>query len=146
MLIGFRNPIFQGKAIVIPLLNPNGLLEGNRAQLGGAMELDLGGLGIRDMTLYQTTYLIIAGSYRGGGEFRLFKWSGGASMPQQVQVEHLNRYNPEAIIIYPDKGLREFQVLSDDGERLIDGIPGKQIKEPERKRFRSFWLVEDSSG
>ena len=30
--------------------------------------------------------------------------------------------------------------LSDDGERLIDGIPGKQIKEPARRKFRSFWL------
>jgi hypothetical protein len=145
LLIGFRNPVPDGKAILIPLLNPDGLIEGQHAQLGAAKLLDLGGLGIRDMALFQTTYVIIAGSYQGGGEFRLFKWDGVSGTPERVKVDNLNRYNPEALIIYPERGLREFQVLSDDGERLIDGIPGKQIKEPERQKFRSFWLVEDGN-
>jgi len=38
--------------------------------------------------------------------------------------------------------LQEVQVLSDDGNRLIDGVPGKKITDPARQTFRSFWLRE----
>ena len=143
MLIGFRNPIPEGKALVVPLLNPNEVVGGERAKLGQPKQLDLGGLGIRDMALYQQTYVILAGSYRGGGEFRLYVWRGGDANPEAVMVEHLSDYNPEAIILYPEEGLREFQILSDDGERLFNGVAGKNIKDPDRQKFRSFWLISE---
>src|SRR5260221_3952592 len=34
ILIGFRNPIPPGQALIVPLLNPNDLLDGQRAQFG----------------------------------------------------------------------------------------------------------------
>jgi uncharacterized protein DUF3616 len=142
LLIGFRNPIPDGKALIIPMLNPNEVIQGEPVKLGNPMLLDLEGLGIRDIALYQNTYIIIAGSYHSGGRFRLYEWSGATAAPRHIKVDHLNRYNPEAIIVYPDKGLREFQILSDDGERRVDGVPGKEIKDPARQMFRSFWLKQ----
>ncbi len=49
LLIGFRNPIPEGKALIIPMLNPDEVVQGRRAELGAPIQLDLGGLGIRDM-------------------------------------------------------------------------------------------------
>jgi hypothetical protein len=49
LLIGFRNPIPKGRALIVPLLNPNDLLSGGRARFGDAILLDLNGLGLRGM-------------------------------------------------------------------------------------------------
>jgi hypothetical protein len=43
LLIGFRNPIRRGKALIVPLNNPAGVVEGARADLGDPIELDLEG-------------------------------------------------------------------------------------------------------
>lgn len=142
LLIGFRNPIPQGKALLIPLLNPNDVIAGQRPSFGAALRLDLGGLGIRDIALCERTYVIIGGPYDGRGNFELFKWDGTNSAPERIKVKHLNRYNPEALVIYPDAGLREFQVLSDDGTLPVNGVPGKLVQDFSKKKFRSFWLKE----
>ena len=142
LLIGFRNPIPQGKALIIPLLNPDEVIQGRRARLGTPVQLDLGGLGIRDMTYHEGAYLIIAGTFDGGGESRLYRWAGGSSQPERLTVKHLKRYNPEAILVFPDKGLKEIQILSDDGNRPIGGVPGKEVLDPRRQKFRSFWVVD----
>jgi len=139
LLIGFRNPVPEGKALIIPMLNPNEVVQGQRANLGSAIRLDLGGLGIRDMEYFEGTYIIIAGSIGGGSHFQLYSWAGGQALPQPIKVKHLNEYHPEAIIIYPDKGLQEMQILSDDGTMLIQGVPCKD-KDPSQQGFRSFWL------
>src|SRR5205823_3592182 len=44
LLIGFRNPIPKGKALLIPLVNPNDVIAGKRPVFGSAIQLDLGGL------------------------------------------------------------------------------------------------------
>jgi hypothetical protein len=51
LLIGFRNPIFQGKALLISLKNPLDLLEkeGVSPIFGDVIELPLDGLGIRSI-------------------------------------------------------------------------------------------------
>ena len=141
LLIGFRNPVPQEKALLIPLLNPNEVIDGARPKFGDALQLDLGGLGIRDIALCGNTYLIIAGSWHGGGPFQLYLWDGPGAKPVPLSVKHLNNYQPEAIIIYPDRGLREFQILSDDGNRVIDGVVARDIPDPRRQCFRSFWVV-----
>ncbi len=144
LLIGFRNPVPQGKALLIPLLNPNELIEGKAAQFGSAIELDLGGLGIRDIAYFEGTYVISAGSFHGGGPFRFYRWSGTGTEPVRIRVENLGDYHPEAIIIYPDKGLREIQILSDDGKREVDDISNRD--RPMRQRtFRSFWIAPGNS-
>src|ERR1041385_7387829 len=45
LLIGFRNPIPEGKALLVPLLNPNEVIEGKAPQFDAPILLDLGGLG-----------------------------------------------------------------------------------------------------
>jgi len=141
LLIGFRNPVPGGKALVAPLLNPAEVIEGEPARFGEPILLDLGGIGIRDIAYYEQSYVIIAGSWHGGGPFQLYRWSGGQAAPQPIKVDHLNEYNPEGIIIYPDEGLQKFQIVSDDGKLEVDGVPGKQVKDSAKKSFRSFWIV-----
>jgi hypothetical protein len=141
LLIGFRNPIPGGKALLIPLLNPNEVIEGKPGRFDLAIHLDLGGLGIRDIAYHQRAYIIIAGSWHERGTFRLYRWAGVGTQPELLTVKGLKHYTPEAVVIYPDTGLRELQVLSDDGNRLIEGVPSKAIKDPRKKTFRSFWVV-----
>jgi len=142
LLIGFRNPIPDDKALIIPLLNPDEVIFGRRARFGEAIQLDLDGLGIRDLALCEHKYVIIAGSYRGGGKFRLYSWEGAGTKPKQIQVKHLGDYTPEAILLYPNKGLGEFQILSDDGARIINGVPRKDFHSTSKLTFRGFWLVQ----
>jgi hypothetical protein len=142
LLIGFRNPIPGGHALLIPLLNPNEVIEGKPARFDPAVQLDLGGLGIRDMAYHEGIYIIIGGSWHGGGPFRLYRWAGVGARPEPLTVRHLGDYTPEAIVIYPQTGLRELQILSDDGNRPIDGVPGKEVTDRSKKMFRSFWVVQ----
>jgi len=142
LLIGFRNPVPGGEALIIPLLNPNEVIEGIPARFDAPIQLDLGGRGIRDLAFHDGTYLIIGGSWHGGGHFRLYRWAGPGAKPEPLQVAHLNDYHPEALVIYPQYGFKEFQVLSDDGTLLIDGCPCKDLTDPNQRCFRSFWVVE----
>jgi len=141
LLLGFRNPIPGEKALVAPLLNPNEVLEGGACRFGEPVLLNLKGLGIRDMVFCDGGYLLIVGSWHGGGPFELYRWGGGKLKPQPIKIKHLQDYNPEAIITYPDKGAKEFQILSDDGTREVDGIPGKEVTDPAKKSFRSVWVT-----
>ncbi len=142
LLIGFRNPISAGRALLIPLLNPNEVIEGKPARFDPAVQLDLGGLGIRGIAYCEGSYIIIGGSWHEGGPFRLYRWAGVGVRPEPLTVQHLGDYTPEAIVIYPQTGLRELQILSDDGNRAIDGVPGKEVTDPRKKKFRSFWVVQ----
>jgi len=140
LLIGFRNPIPQGKALLIPLLNPNAVIEGKTACFGPAILLNLGGLGIRDIAFYKGTYIISAGSFHNGGPCCFYLWSGAGTQPRRLSVAGLKNYNPEALIIYPNRGLNEIQILNDDGKRVVNGVSNLDL--PMRSRtFRSFWLT-----
>ena len=143
LLIGFRNPIPEDRALLVPLLNPNDLIEGRPAQFGDPILLGLDGLGIRDIAWHAGEYIIIAGANHGGGPFELFRWTGNGSAPQRIKVNHFNRYHPEAIVIYPDRGLHEFQILSDDGTESIGGIPAHEVTDWSKRAFRSFWLTQE---
>ena len=70
LLIGFRNPIPQGKALLVPLLNANEVILGRPARFGDAIQLDLGGYGIRSIGHDRDKYLIIAGPHDNDGESR----------------------------------------------------------------------------
>lgn len=142
LLIGFRNPVPNGKAGIIPLLNPNEVIEGKPPRFDMAIQLDLDGLGIRDMAYFEGSYFIIAGPWHSGGKFEFYRWAGGMAQPQKLALKHVGDYTPEAIIIYPETGFQEIQILSDDGNRRINGVPGKELGESRPNTFRSFWLTE----
>jgi len=144
LLIGFRNPIPQGRALLIPLLNPNEVIAGKTARFGPAIQLDLGGLGIRDIAFHDGTYLISAGSYHGGGPFGFYRWSGPGTPPERLPVADLGDYHPEVVLVYPNPGWREVQILSDDGQRVVNGVSNRDLP-PRQKTFRSFWLAPGNS-
>ncbi len=140
LLIGFRNPIPEGRALIVPLSNPDQVINGKPARLGEPQLLDLHGLGIRDLAYTDNKYVIIGGPYAGKGHFRLYWWSGNASRPEHIKGLKFGDLHPEAIVLYPDKGLREFQLLSDDGTRLINGKVNKDLPVPQRQ-FRGVWVT-----
>ena len=120
LLIGFRNPIPHGRALLVPLLNPEAIIHGEQAQLGYPIQLDLQGRGIRDLILVGNEYFIIAGDYRGGKAAgalisQIYQWDGHSAQPRLLVS--LPQMNPEALIAYPDTGNKELQVLSDDGQK-----------------------------
>ena len=142
LLIGFRNPIPGGKALLVPLLNPDAVIHGQAAKFGEPVLLDLGGLGIRDMAYWDGRYAIIAGPYDGKGQSRVYEWLGGRSTPRRVKHTHLKGLNPEAIVFYPGAGGDQFQLLSDDGKKLVNGKPCKELADPSQQHFRSVWISE----
>lgn len=138
ILIGFRNPIPQGRALIVRLRNPAELLENKPARFGDPMLVDLGGRGVRDMAAAGGRYWIIGGSFDGSGKFHLYSWNGGTNAAQKIPEARFKGANPEALLVYPDAPPNEFQILSDDGTRKLAGQDCKEIKDPMRKWFRSF--------
>ena len=62
LLIGLRNPLPRGRALLIPLENPADVIDhGQRARLGAPIELDLGQRGIRSIERVGDAYVIVAG-------------------------------------------------------------------------------------
>ena len=118
------------------------MIQGQAAKFGEPILLDLGGLGIRDVAYWNGKYAIIAGSYDGKGQARLYEWQGGTSTPRRLKHAHLKGLNPEAIVFYPDTGGEQFQLLSDDGNQLVNGKPCKELADPNRQHFRSIWISE----
>lgn len=140
LLIGFRNPIPGDRALVVPLLNPEEILIGQRARLGDPLLLDLGGRGVRDLARWQDGYLISAGPFNGEGSFALYTWAGGQATPKLIPGIKLKHFHAEAIIAYPDRpGM--FQLLSDDGTRDFDGTACKDLPDPNQRQFRSLWVL-----
>jgi uncharacterized protein DUF3616 len=118
LLIGFRNPIPDGKALIVPLLNPSEVLAGKQPSFGDPIQLDLGGLGIRSLEHWPAadSYLIIAGSFEDGCRFQAFRWSGMANeKPQPIANAGLSLLVPEAVFFDPALPPELF-ILSDDGD------------------------------
>ena len=118
LLIGFRNPLVAGKALLIPLRNPGPVVKGSqKAAFGPPVLLDLGGRGIRSIdAVGKSGYLIVAGPIDDAGSFALFRWSGAAAdAPVNLKVNLPTRFNPEALVALP--GSDHALLLSDDGAR-----------------------------
>ena len=143
LLIGFRNPIPHGKALVIPINNPDALIDAAanpviRANFGNAMELDLHGRGIRSIDLVGAEYYIVAGPIDDGGSFDIYRWSGKANAPPVVvPVPELAGLHPESLVAMANGKL---QILSDDGRREIAGTACKELPRKERS-FRSVTIA-----
>jgi len=132
LLIGLRNPIPQGKAIVVPLLNPAELVDGKGpARFGAAIRLDLGGRGVRSIERVGSGYLIAAGPPADTGSFAVYRWSGkAADAPMSIKLD-LGTLRPEALFAWPDGQLT---LLSDDGGVMV----GKKACKDADKGKRSF--------
>ncbi|MDH7598055.1 MAG: DUF3616 domain-containing protein [Sedimentisphaerales bacterium] len=160
LYIGLRNPIPRHKALIIPLLNPDKVIEdGKDPEFGGPILLDLEGLGIRDLCFSAQTnsFYIIAGPSDETARSVLFRWTGQAD-DKPIKIMDLQLgipdWTPEAMVMLePGKIL----VLSDDGSRLVkvngpqecrkgeylpEGLcPNKALLDPGRKTFRGVILT-----
>ncbi|MGC3981815.1 MAG: DUF3616 domain-containing protein [Steroidobacteraceae bacterium] len=134
LLIGFRNPIPEGLALLVPLENPQQVMAGEPARFGAALRLDLGGLGVRSITPWRDGYLIAAGHYDSGAASKLYTWNG-RNTPKLIDLE-LGDLNPEAFFISGERIL----LLSDDGSRMLQGKECKQLKDAQQKYFRGLWV------
>ncbi len=137
VMIGFRNPVPQGRALGVSLLNPTALIKGKPAKFGPARLLDLKGLGIRSMSRWRGRYLLVGGPISSGVPSRMFTWSGESDEPVEVEFD-FSGFNPEAFVSHEESD--EILVLSDDGSRLHDGVECKRLKDPAQKRFRGVWV------
>jgi hypothetical protein len=138
LLIGFRNPIPKGRGLLVPLLNPEQVISGQRARLGDPILLDLGGLGVRDMGLWKDSYYILAGSYNQEKKPRLYTWTGPGQTPIRVRdLDFPKHFTPEALVFMPDR--ERFLILSDDGTLKTQGIDCKLAPVAQR-RFHGAWV------
>jgi hypothetical protein len=142
LLIAFRTPVPNGKALIVPLLNPDKVIRGEHGKFGDLIELDLGGFGIRDLAPDENGFLIIASAVRGPHTFRLYYWDGKDGKPEVVSSESFAGWNPEALFRFPNDPPGVFQVLSDDGRHMGGGRPCKDFPK-EQRRFRAGELRVD---
>jgi hypothetical protein len=166
LYIGLRNPrpkdrqSGRAKAIVIPLLNPDRIIDaGEPPVFGEPMLWDLNGLGIRSMeySRFHKVCFIIAGGPDEDVGFALYCWSGRPDSPPVLERElsmAKNKFTPEALIPFENSG--RLLILSDDGSLVVkvagsweclegeyrkDGTTlNKYLANPGRKTFREIWL------
>lgn len=141
VLIGFRNPLPQGQALVVELKNPAEVIDGRPPQLGEVALLTLKNRGIRSFDRHpeKPEYLIVAGSFDGARSFAFYRWRGFGSQPELI-AEYPGPLKPEVLFFYP--GLSgKAQILSDDGSHeLEDGTACKDVPVI-KQRFRAAWMT-----
>lgn len=130
LLIGFRSPLVDGKALLVPVLNPKEVLDGQKLRLGDPILLDLGGLGVRDLVWSGKEHFLIGGGVKGAAKAKLFRWTGGSAAPEEVKGTGFKHFNPEALTVTGSGQDIELLVLSDDGNH--------QEKKATTPSFRSF--------
>ncbi len=135
LLLGFRGPIPEGKALLVPLLNPSEVIHGEAPKLGQPLQLDLGGLGIRDLAWSGQEYFLIAGRSGAGGVSQLWRWAGGEAKPEQLDHPSLRHMNSEGIAIFGPPEKPHLLIVSDDGNRVAE--PMRALMTP---TFRSVWI------
>lgn len=146
LLLGFRNPIPGGRALLLPLLNPEGLVRGESARFGEAIQINLGGLGVRSLGYENGRYLIIAGPSGAGGKSKLYSWRGAGTEAALIESVDFSGLNPEGMAFEMVDGHREYFILSDDGTMKVAGIDCKRLKDPTQRRFRGYGLRLEGNG
>jgi hypothetical protein len=137
LLIGFRSPVPEGRALVAPLLNPNEVIAGRPPEFGDPLLLDLGGLGLRGISSTEQGYYLLAGPVEGHAPSHLYFSAGGPANPHLLKAVKFHKINPEGICLLGVGGASDFLVVSDDGSRKIGGKECKTLPESERQ-FRAY--------
>lgn len=136
LLVGFRNPVPGGRALIVPLANADAYLASNKGNavapvFGEAIELDLGKRGIRSIERVPGTqdYLIVAGppGPATSGTFALFGWRMGKP-PVQLNTDWPADFRPEGLMV--DGATKKIHVLSDDGDDCKDPPAFRLLSSP----------------
>lgn len=140
LVIGFRNPVPAGRALLVPWLNPTAvLLDHAQPRLGPAWSVDLDGLGIRSLSWSRGGWVVVAGPAEGGGRHRLF-WveEGGARVREGVGAIPKG-FQAESMVIHDasDGGITLF---SDDDSRKLGGKRCDTLADVHQRAFRARHL------
>lgn len=164
LLVALQNPLRDGKALIVPFENPDRVISGvETASFGKLIALDLGGRGIASLEWVpgQHAYFVLAAARRGAqpddpsaSATKLYRWSGDAeAAPVFVQDVGAGDLRPQAMAASHDG--RRLVVLSDDGERLYEGLQATECNGPlmdgdkcpcarvtmrEKRYFRGRWI------
>ncbi|MFD8983281.1 hypothetical protein [Streptomyces sp. NPDC059564] len=154
--LGFRAPLAPavpgGKALIVPVTNLDRVVAaGEKAAFGEPVELDLGGLAVRDIRKNAANqYLILAGSWAADDNsdpYALYQWDGvpGHAPVKRADLPTTDPGGWEAIVDVPDlrvPGAR-VQLITDNGAADLygDGTEAKDLAHPEWKKSRSAWFT-----
>ncbi|GAA2776115.1 MULTISPECIES: hypothetical protein [Kitasatospora] len=154
--VGFRAPLTPavtgGRALIVPVTNFSSLPGGStHATFGAAIELDLGGLSVRDIRRNALgQYVIVAGSWAADDNsdpYALYRWDGqpGSQPVKLLDLPTSDAGGWEAVPDVPDltvPGAR-VQLITDDGSADLygDGVEAKDLTHPEWKKSRSTWFT-----
>ncbi|MEU9096297.1 DUF3616 domain-containing protein [Streptomyces sp. NPDC048361] len=154
--IGFRAPLVPpaggGKALIVPVTNFDKVVgSGAKPVFGSAIQLDLGGLSIRDIRKNAADqYLIVAGSWAADDNsdpYAVYSWDGVAGHTP-VKRADLPTSDPggwEAVVDVPDlsQAGAKAQFITDDGSADLygDGTEAKDLTHPEWKKSRATWFT-----
>jgi len=123
LLIGFRSPLAEGRALVARLVNAAAVFEsGAKVQLAPALDqLDLGGRGVRGLSYVPSlsAYLVIGGPVsKADSGFGLWLWEGlgmparSLQVPPGVDLARAEGVGPARV-----NGVDGIIVVHDDGDR-----------------------------
>ncbi len=124
LLIGFRSPLRDGRALIASVENPAAVFESDEAPRIAPLldELELGGHGIRGLSYVPAmgAYLVIGGpASREPDSFDLWRWSGEPGAPaRRVSVPGLRSFEKaEGVSPAIVGGMERVIIVSDDGSR-----------------------------
>jgi hypothetical protein len=124
LLIGFRSPLRDGRALIASVENAAAIFESDEAPRIAPLleELDLGGHGIRGLAYVPTmdAYLVIGGpASRQPDDFDLWRWSGEPGAPaHRVTLPGLRSFEKaEGVSPAIVGGMARIVIVSDDGDR-----------------------------
>lgn len=154
--LGFRAPLAPavpgGKALLVPVTNIDRVVAGKaKAAIGTPVELDLGGLSVRDIRKNAAgQYLIVAGSWAADDNsdpYALYSWTGNPA-DRPVKLRDLPTSDPggwEAVVDVPDlstPGARA-QLITDNGSADLygDGTEAKDLNHEEWRKSRAVWFT-----
>jgi len=121
LLIGFRSPLLNSDAMLIPIKNPNQVfLKQERPDFGQPIRLNLGGLGVRDITYDEDKkgYWIIAGGVDNREfKFELWFWDRVNSKVFLVKNQPDIGYGEGITVIKNDTKNPALFIVEDNGQK-----------------------------
>lgn len=154
--LGFRAPLAPavpgGRALIVPVTNIDRVLAGGaKAVFGEPVEMDLGGLAVRDLRKNAAgQYLILAGSFAADDNsdpYALYQWDGvpGHAPKKRADLPTTDPGGWEAVVNVPDlrrPGAR-VQLITDSGSADLygDGTEAKDLDHAEWKKARAAWFT-----
>lgn len=144
LMLGFRSPLLDGRAIIACIDNPDAMFDDGRAPVIASelLSLDLHGHGIRAVSHVPLLdgYLIVAGPVgRGRTQFALWFWRGGQEdPPRRVSVRGLPGFeHAEGVGAALIGGRQWIIIVSDDGSRSEGRFASYLLLDPRQLQIES---------